>query len=67
MHFIITIANVSNEIIKIFDLRGPLITVEPRPFQFLKQRLRVAIHRGTAACVVWTVPIVACSGGQTDE
>jgi hypothetical protein len=25
MHFIITIANVSNEIIKIFDLRGPLM------------------------------------------
>jgi hypothetical protein len=34
MHFIITIANVSNEIIKIFDLRGPLISRVPKHRMF---------------------------------
>ena len=32
------------------------ITVEPRSFQFLMQRLSVAIQRGNAACIIGTVP-----------
>jgi hypothetical protein len=31
-------------------------TAEPRSFQFLMQRISVAVQRGNAACVVGTVP-----------
>ena len=36
------------------------VTAEPRSFQFLMQRLSVAVQRGNAACVVGTVPFSAC-------
>ena len=36
--------------------RIAVATAEPRSFQFLMQRLSVAIQRGNAACIVWTVP-----------
>ena len=36
------------------------VTAEPRSFQFLLQRLSVAIQYGNAACVVGTVPTFAC-------
>ena len=32
------------------------VTAEPRSFQFLMQRLSVAVQRGNAACIVGTVP-----------
>ena len=32
------------------------VTAEPRSFQFLMQRLSVAVQRGNAACVLGTVP-----------
>ena len=32
------------------------VTDEPRSFQFLMQRVSVAIQRGNAACIVGTVP-----------
>ena len=31
-------------------------TAEPRSFQFLMQRISVAVQRGNAACIVGTVP-----------
>lgn len=31
-------------------------TAEPRSFQFLMQRVSVAVQRGNAACIVGTVP-----------
>ena len=36
--------------------RIAVVTVEPRSFHFLMQRLSVAIQRGNAACIVGTVP-----------
>ena len=39
------------------------VTAEPRSFQFLLQRLSVAVQRGNAACIVGTVP----SSGLWDE
>ena len=36
--------------------RIAVATAEPRSFQFLMQRLSVAIQRGNAACIVGTVP-----------
>jgi len=32
------------------------VNVEPRSFQFMMQRLSVAVQRGNAACVLGTVP-----------
>ena len=32
------------------------VTLEPRSYQFLMQRLSVAVQRGNAACVLGTVP-----------
>jgi hypothetical protein len=32
------------------------VTAEPRSFQFMMQRLSVAVQRGNAACVLGTVP-----------
>ena len=36
--------------------RIAVATAEPRSFQFLMQRLSVAIQRGNAACIIGTVP-----------
>ena len=40
--------------------RVAAVTNESRSFQFLMQRLSVAIQRGNAACVVGTVPSASC-------
>ena len=32
------------------------VTAEPRSFQFLMQRLSVAVQRGNAACIIGTIP-----------
>jgi hypothetical protein len=36
--------------------RIAVATAEPRSFQFLMQRVSVAVQRGNASCIVVTVP-----------
>ena len=54
-----TLGVLGDEALSFFHDLGQRIavaTAEPRSFQFLMQRLSVAIQRGNAACIIGTVP-----------
>jgi len=46
----------ASDFFRIFGHRITSVTTEPRSFQFLMQRLSVAVQRGNAACVLGTIP-----------